>query len=140
VLSGAVNGDVALQIRSEKLAVDSRYARIMGVMQDAEQRRPRIRRLGDKLGAWYTPIALSIAAMAWAITGESRRFLAVVVVATPCPLLIAIPVAVIGAISLAARRGIIIKNPAVLEQIDRCRTLIFDKTGTLTFLSQITIP
>ena len=133
VLSGSINGDTALHIRAEKLAVDSRYARIMRVMQDAEQRRPRIRRLGDKLGAWYTPVALSLAGIAWAAGGESRRFLAVLVVATPCPLLIAIPVAVIGAISLAARRGIIIKNPAVLEQIDRCRTLIFDKTGTLTY-------
>ena len=133
VLSGAVNGDVVLQIRAEKLAIDSRYARIMRVMQDAEQRRPRIRRLGDKLGAWYTPIALTLGGLAWVISGDSRRFLAVVVVATPCPLLIAIPVAVIGAISIAARRGIIIKNPAVLEQIDRCRTVIFDKTGTLTY-------
>ena len=133
VLSGAINGDVALQIRAEKLAVDSRYARIMRVMQDAEQHRPRIRRLGDKLGAWYTPAALLLAALAWAFTGQPHRFLAVVVVATPCPLLIAIPVAVIGAISLSARRGIIIRNPAVLEQIDRCRTLIFDKTGTLTY-------
>lgn len=105
----------------------------MSVMQDAEQRRPRIRRLADKLGARYTPIALAMAAIAWAFSGEAHRFLAVVVVATPCPLLIAIPVAVIGAISLSARRGIIIKNPAVLEQIDRCRTIIFDKTGTLTY-------
>jgi heavy metal translocating P-type ATPase len=133
VISGAINGDTALSIRAEKLAVESRYARIMQVMQDAEQRRPRIRRLGDKLGAWYTPVALAVAGLAWAGTGEAHRFLAVVVVATPCPLLIAIPVAVIGAISLSARRGIIIKNPAVLEQIDRCRTLIFDKTGTLTY-------
>lgn len=133
VLSGAVNGDDALHIRAEKLAVDSRYARIMKVMEDAEQRRPRIRRLGDVLGSWYTPVALALAGISWAATGESRRFLAVLVVATPCPLLIAIPVAVIGAISLSARRGIIIKNPAVLEQIDRCRTLIFDKTGTLTY-------
>ena len=133
VISGAINGDTALSIRAEKLAVESRYARIMRVMQDAEQRRPRIRRLGDKLGAWYTPVALALAGLAWAATGEAHRFLAVVVVATPCPLLIAIPVAVIGAISLSARRGIIIKNPAVLEQIDRCRTLIFDKTGTLTY-------
>jgi heavy metal translocating P-type ATPase len=133
VLSGSINGDAALHIRADKLAVDSRYARIMRVMQDAEQRRPRIRRLGDKLGAWYTPLALSLAGVAWAATGESHRFLAVLVVATPCPLLISIPVAVIGAISLAARRGIIIKNPAVLEQIDRCRTLVFDKTGTLTY-------
>jgi heavy metal translocating P-type ATPase len=84
-------------------------------------------------GAWYTPVALSLAGIAWLATGESHRFLAVLVVATPCPLLISIPVAVIGAISLAARRGIIIKNPAVLEQIDRCHTLIFDKTGTLTY-------
>jgi heavy metal translocating P-type ATPase len=133
VLSGSINGDAALHTRAEKLAVDSRYARIMQVMQDAEQRRPRIRRLGDKLGAWYTPLALSLAGVAWAASGESHRFLAVLVVATPCPLLISIPIAVIGAISLAARRGIIIKNPAALEQIDRCRTLIFDKTGTLTY-------
>jgi heavy metal translocating P-type ATPase len=133
VLSGAINGDVALDIRAGKLAIDSRYAKIMRVMQDAEQRRPRLRRLGDQLGAWYTPAALALAGIAWAATGESQRFLAVVVIATPCPLLIAIPVAVIGAISLAARHGIIVKNPAVLEQIDQCRTLIFDKTGTLTY-------
>jgi heavy metal translocating P-type ATPase len=133
VLSGAVNGDTALQIRAGKLAVDSRYARIMKVMQEAEEHRPQIRRLGDKLGAWYTPIALLLAGAAWAVSGESHRFLGVLVVATPCPLLIAIPVAVIGAISLSARRGIIIKNPAILEQIDGCRTLVFDKTGTLTY-------
>lgn len=133
VLSGAINGDSALTIRAEKLAVDSRYATIMRVMQETEQKRPRLRRLGDKLGAWYTPIALLLAIATWAATQESQRFLAVLVVATPCPLLIAIPVAVIGAISLSARRGIIIKNPGVLEEIDRCRTLIFDKTGTLTY-------
>ncbi len=133
VISGAVNGDTALTIRAEKLPVDSRYARIMQVMETTQQRRPRLRRLGDKLGAWYTPIALGLAGIAWAVTGSSQRFLAVLVVATPCPLLIAIPVAVIGAISLAARRGIIVKNPAVLEQIENCRTMIFDKTGTLTY-------
>jgi heavy metal translocating P-type ATPase len=133
VLSGAVNGDSALTIRAEKLPIDSRYARIMKVMQETEQRRPRIRRLGDKLGAWYTPAALALAIVASLATHDANRFLAVLVVATPCPLIIAIPVAIIGAISLSARRGIIIKNPAVLEQIDRCRTLIFDKTGTLTY-------
>jgi heavy metal translocating P-type ATPase len=133
VLSGAVNGDSALVIRAERLAVDSRYAKIMRVMQDSEQRRPRIRRLGDQLGAIYTPLALALAVSAWAASGESRRFLAVLVVATPCPLLIAIPVAIIGAISLAARRGIIIKDPAILEKVETCRTAIFDKTGTLTY-------
>lgn len=133
VLSGAINGEAALAIRVEKLPVDSRYARIMQVMHETEQRRPRLRRLGDTLGAIYTPVALALAATAWGATGQADRFLAVLVVATPCPLLIAIPVAVIGAISLSARRGIIIKNPAALERIDRCRTLIFDKTGTLTY-------
>ena len=133
VLSGAVNGNGALTIRADKRAVDSRYARIMNVMRESEQRRPQLRRLGDQLGAIYTPVAVALAVAAWVISGDSVRFLAVLVVATPCPLLIAIPVAIIGSISLSASRGIIIKDPAVLEQIDACRTAIFDKTGTLTY-------
>jgi heavy metal translocating P-type ATPase len=133
VLSGAVNGEGVLTIRAEKRAVDSRYARIMEVMRESEQRRPALRRLGDQLGAYYTPLAVGVAVAAWAITGDPRRFLAVMVVATPCPLLIAIPVAIIGSVSLAARRGIIIKDPAALETIATCRTAIFDKTGTLTY-------
>jgi heavy metal translocating P-type ATPase len=133
VISGAINGDGALLIRADKLAVDSRYARIMKVMQSTEQQRPHLRRLGDQLGAWYTPVALSLAGIAGLVSRDMHRFLAVVVVATPCPLLLAIPTAIIGAISVAARRAIIIKNPAVLEQIASCRTLIFDKTGTLTY-------
>jgi heavy metal translocating P-type ATPase len=133
VLAGAINGETALTIRADKRAVDSRYAKIMQVMCDSEQHRPRLRRLGDQLGAFYTPLAVAIALTAWYASGEVTRFLAVLVVATPCPLLIAIPVAIIGSISLAARRGIIIKDPAVLEKIDTCRTAIFDKTGTLTY-------
>ena len=133
VLSGAFNGESLLIIRAEKLAMDSRYARIMRVMEETQQQRPHLRRLGDMLGAWYAPLAICIAIASWGLTGEVNRFLAVLVIATPCPLLIAIPVAVIGGISLSARRGIIIKNPAVLELIDSCRTFIFDKTGTLTY-------
>ncbi len=133
VLSGAINGESALTIQAEKLAVDSRYARIMGVMKTAQQNRPRIRRLGDQLGAYYTPIAVAMALIAWAWSGEAVRFLAVLVIATPCPLLIAIPISIIGSISLAARRGIVVKDPSVLEQLDTCRTIIFDKTGTLTY-------
>jgi heavy metal translocating P-type ATPase len=133
VLSGAVNGETALSIVATKLPVDSRYAKIVRVMEASEQNRPHLRRLGDQLGAWYTPAAVAVALLSWLISGSSHRFLAVMVVATPCPLIIAIPVAVIGAISLSARRSIIIKNPAVLEQVDGCRTLIFDKTGTLTY-------
>ena len=92
-----------------------------------------MRRLGDMLGAWSTPLAVVIALGAWLASGESHRFLAVLVIATPCPLLLAIPVAIIGAVSLSARRSIIVKNQAVLEQVGQCTTLIFDKTGTLTY-------
>jgi len=133
VLSGAINGAVALTIHVDRRPVDSRYAQIVKVIEAAERNRPHLRRIGDRLGAWYTAIAFAVASAAWIATHDPARFLAVIVVATPCPLLIAIPVAVISAISLSAARGIIIKKPAVLEQITRCRTLIFDKTGTLTY-------
>jgi heavy metal translocating P-type ATPase len=132
VLSGAINGGVPLVIRATRVAADSRYAQITRVMHEAEQRRPALRRIGDQLGAWYTPLALLVASAAWWATGDPIRFLSVVVVATPCPLLIAIPVAIIGSISTAARRGVIIRDPAALEQLTRCRTMILDKTGTLT--------
>ena len=133
VLSGAINGEGALVVRAEKTGVDSRWARILAVMRDSEQRRPRLRRLGDRLGGLYAPLALVLAGGAWAASGDPLRFLAVLVVATPCPLLIAIPVAIIGSISVAARRGIVVRDPAALEQVDTCRTAIFDKTGTLTY-------
>ena len=133
VISGAINGESALTIRSTRRAADSRYAKIMEVMRESEARRPQLRRLGDRLGAIYTPVALTVALLAWAMSGESIRFLAVLVIATPCPLLIAIPISIIGSISLCARRAIIVKRPVVLEQIAECRTAIFDKTGTLTY-------
>ena len=133
VLSGAINGESAVTISVDKLPVDSRYAKIMQVMHASQENRPRLRRIADRLGAWYTPLAISLAVLAWLASSDARRFLAVMVIATPCPLLIAIPIAIIGAISVSARSGIIIKNPSILEQVDRCRTLIFDKTGTLTY-------
>ena len=133
VISGAINGESALTIRTSQRAADSRYAKIMEVMRESEARRPHLRRLGDRLGAIYTPVALTVASLAWAISGEAIRFLAVLVIATPCPLLLAIPIAIIGSISLCARRAIIVKSPVVLEQIAECRTAIFDKTGTLTY-------
>lgn len=133
VISGAVNGKTALTIRAGRVATDSRYAKIMEVMRESQTNQPRLKRLGDQLGAVYTPVAVGIALLAWILSGDPVRFLSVLVIATPCPLLIAIPVAVIGSISLAARRSIIIRNPAALEQLGGCRTAIFDKTGTLTY-------
>ena len=133
VISGAVNSDSVVTIKATKRAEDSRYAKILAVMKAAEENKPSIRRLGDFLGAWYTPLALAIAGFAWYFSGSSIRFLSVLVVATPCPLLIAIPVSIIGSISLAARRGIIIRDPSVLETVATCSTVILDKTGTLTY-------
>ncbi|MCA9298940.1 MAG: HAD-IC family P-type ATPase, partial [Phycisphaerales bacterium] len=90
-------------------------------------------RLADRLGALYTPLAVGIALLAWMLSGDPVRFLAVLVVATPCPLLIAIPVAIIGTISLAAKRSIVIRDPVALERMPSCTTIILDKTGTITY-------
>jgi len=133
VLSGAVNGPAALDVRTDRVGGDSRYAKIMDVLAESQQRRPRLRRLADALGAGYTPLAVGVALTAWLASGDPTRFLAVLVVATPCPLLIAIPVAILGAVSLAAKRGIVIRDPVILERLHACRTAIFDKTGTLTY-------
>lgn len=133
VLSGAINGNAALTIRATRIASDSRYAKIVEVLHASEENRPRIQRLGDRLGAWYTPAAVAIALASWFFSGQSERFLAVLVIATPCPLLIAIPVAIIGAISVGARLGIIVKDPSILEKMETCHVLIVDKTGTLTY-------
>ncbi len=133
VISGSINGDSALTIEAKKIPADSRYAKIVEVLRKSEKNKPNIRRLADRLGAWYGPLALTAAFGAWAFSSDPVRFLSVLMVATPCPLLIGIPVAVIGSIALSAKRGIIIKNPVILEQIEECGTAIFDKTGTLTY-------
>ncbi len=133
VLSGSINGNAVLTIRATRIASDSRYAKIVEVLHASEQNRPRIQRLGDRLGSWYTPVAVAIALGSWLVSGSSERFLAVLVIATPCPLLISIPVAIIGAISVGARFGIIIKDPSILEKMTTCKVLIVDKTGTLTY-------
>ncbi|HHF7368344.1 TPA: heavy metal translocating P-type ATPase [Legionella bozemanae] len=133
VLSGALNGDSPLIIKTTRLTSNSRYASIVKVLGEAEQKRPSIRRLGDKIGMFFGPIALIFAILAWYMSGDSIRFLAVLVIATPCPLLIAIPITIISAISKAAKQSIIIKDPTVVEQLPICKTAIFDKTGTLTY-------
>lgn len=133
VLSGAVNGETLLIIKTTKLTSDSRYSAIVKVLEEAEQKRPSIRRLGDSIGAVFAPVALVFAIAAWYFTGDAMRFLSVLVIATPCPLLIAIPITIISAISRAARQAIVIKDPTVLEQLPICKTAIFDKTGTLTY-------
>lgn len=129
VLSGAINGNVALTIRATKIASDSRYAKIVEVLHASEENRPQIQRLGDRLSSWYTPAAIAIALASWYFSGQSERFLAVLVIATPCPLLISIPVAIIGAISVGAKLGIIIKDPSILEKMETCHVLIVDNAA-----------
>lgn len=133
VLSGAINGESLLTIKATALPSDSRFAIIVKVLEEAEQKRPSMRRLGDQIGAIFAPIALVFASAAWYFSGEAVRFLSVLVIATPCPLLIAIPITLISAISRAAKQAIIIKDPTVLERLITCKTAIFDKTGTLTY-------
>ena len=132
VISGSINGNGRLTMIAKKRAHDSRYTQIARVMEESRQKRPQLRRIGDMLGALYTPVVVLIALLVYFLSGEIRRSLAVIVVATPCPLLIAIPVAIIGAISLAAKRSIIVKDPTALERAPHCTRMIFDKTGTLT--------
>ena len=133
VLSGSINGESLLIVKTTKVSADSRYADIVKVLEEAEQKRPSIRRIADQLGAVFAFVALVFSCIVWYLTSDAMRFLAVLVIATPCPLLIAIPVTIISAISRAAKQSIIIKDPTVLEQLPLCKTAIFDKTGTLTY-------
>jgi heavy metal translocating P-type ATPase len=132
VISGALNQDNLLIIQATKLAKDSRYAKIVEVISNAKDQKPKIRKLADKIGAIFAPIALIIASLSYYFTGSIENFLAVLTIATPCPLLIAVPIAIISAISICATNGIIIKDPKVLENLPICSTIVFDKTGTLT--------
>lgn len=132
VISGAINGEGLLTIRASALAQDSRYQKIAAVIEQQATRRVRMRRIADAIASWYTPFGLLVAVLAGVLSGDSTRFLAVLVVATPCPLIIGIPVAIIGAISSAARKGIIIRDPSSLETASTCSAMILDKTGTLT--------
>src|ERR1043165_9631965 len=110
VLSGALNGESVLTIAVSSLPADSRYAKIMHVMQMAEANRPQMRRIADRLGAWYTLVALAGASVGCALGADGTRFLAVLVIPRLCPLLLASPIAIFGAVSVAASRGIIIKD------------------------------
>lgn len=132
VLSGAINGDSLFVIRVEKLAQNSRYAKIVEVIKQAEEQKPNLRRIADNVGAVFAPLALVIAGFSYLFTENMTNFLAVLTIATPCPLLIAVPIAIISAISKAAKSGIIVKDPKILERLPTCATAIFDKTGTLT--------
>ncbi|GAA1651153.1 heavy metal translocating P-type ATPase [Microbacterium flavum] len=132
VLSGAVNGSRAVHVRAVKRSADSQFQQIVGLVRDAQESRAPVVRLADRFAVPFTAISLVIAGAAWGLSGDSTRFAEVLVLATPCPLLIAAPVAFLGGLSRAAKAGIIVKGGSVIEQLARVKSAAFDKTGTLT--------
>ncbi|WP_335341935.1 heavy metal translocating P-type ATPase [Bifidobacterium moraviense] len=132
VMSGAVNGATALTMRATRPAADSQYQRIMSLVASAQESRPAVVRTADRLAVPFTVLALVIAGAAWAVAGVPVRFAQVLVLATPCPLLIAAPVAYVAGTGRLAKAGILIKTQSVLEQLGRVTHVFFDKTGTLT--------
>ncbi|HET7139130.1 MAG TPA: heavy metal translocating P-type ATPase [Arthrobacter sp.] len=132
LLSGSVNGENAVRMVATSTAKDSQYSRIVALVQEAASSRPPVVRLADKYAIPFTLFAFLLAGAGWYFSQEPVRFAQVLVVATPCPLLIAAPVAFLAGTSRAAHAGIIIKNGGTLERLARVRTAVFDKTGTLT--------
>ncbi|GAA4285153.1 heavy metal translocating P-type ATPase [Brevibacterium daeguense] len=130
--SGTVNGTSAFTLRATASAADSQYAAIVELVSEAVESKAPLVRLADRYAVPFTVVSLLIAAIAWAVSGDPVRFAEVLVVATPCPLLIAAPVAFMGGMSRAARSGVIVKNGGALEVMARVRSAAFDKTGTLT--------
>jgi heavy metal translocating P-type ATPase len=132
LLSGSVSQDGAVTARAIRTAADSQYEQIIKLVRGATHSQAPFVRLADRYAIPFTVIAFAIAGAAWAVSGEAIRFLSVLVVATPCPLILAAPIAVISGISRAAKQGIIIKNGGALERFAEAKTIAFDKTGTLT--------
>ena len=132
ILSGSVNGSVALEMVATRRAEDSEYQHIVGLVQQAAESKAPLVRLADRYAIPFTALAYTIAGIAWALSGDPVRFAEVLVVATPCPLLIAAPVAFMGGMSRAAKSGVVIKDAGTLERLSEIRTVAFDKTGTLT--------
>ncbi|MFJ5956410.1 heavy metal translocating P-type ATPase [Paenarthrobacter sp. NPDC092416] len=132
LLSGSINGADAVRMKATATAADSQYSQIVALVQEAAASRAPTVRLADKYAVPFTLVAFLLAGAAWLASQEPARFAEVLVVATPCPLLIAAPVAFLAGTSRAAHAGIIIKNAGTLEQLSRVKTAVFDKTGTLT--------
>jgi heavy metal translocating P-type ATPase len=132
VRSGAVNAAGSFGLRATATAQDSTYAEIVRLTQQAGAERAPMVRLAERYAAWFLPLSLVLAGVAWVVAGSAARAVAVLVVATPCPLLLAAPVAIVSGLSRASRLGVIVRDGAALEQLGRARTLVADKTGTLT--------
>jgi heavy metal translocating P-type ATPase len=132
LMSGTINVEGALEIRATATSQESQYARIVELVRSAAASKAPLQRLADRYAVWFTPAVLLVCAVAWVVSSDPMRVLAVLVVATPCPLILATPVAIIGGINRAAARQIVMKTGGALEQLSEVRSAVFDKTGTLT--------
>ncbi|MGW3096652.1 heavy metal translocating P-type ATPase [Streptomyces sp. NPDC001102] len=132
VRSGVVNAGGAFELRATATEQDSTYAGIVRLAQQAGAESAPVVRLADRYAAWFLPLSLAVAGLAWLVSGSAVRAVAVLVVATPCPLLLAAPVAIVSGLSRASRLGVVIRDGGALENLGRARTLLLDKTGTLT--------
>jgi heavy metal translocating P-type ATPase len=132
LLSGMANIEGPLTVRATAPAGESQYARIVELVRSAQASKAPLQRLADRYAVWFTPITLVVCALAWLASRDPQRVLAILVVATPCPLILAVPVAVIGGINRAARRQIVFRHGGALEELGTVHTAVFDKTGTLT--------
>jgi heavy metal translocating P-type ATPase len=132
VLSGTANAGPRLEVRADRPAADSAYAALVRLVAHAEADRPPFVRMADRYAGFFLPITLIVAGGAWLVSGDAVRALAVLVVATPCPLILAAPIAFVSGLSRAARSGVIVKGSGAIEALGHARTVLFDKTGTLT--------
>ncbi|MCG7304621.1 cadmium-translocating P-type ATPase [Pseudoglutamicibacter albus] len=133
LMSGSVNGHTAIRIRASATAEDSQYQRIVQLVREAEQQQAPTVRVADRFAVPFTIVSLIVAGIAWSLSGDPVRFAEVLVLATPCPLLIGAPVSFMGGMSRASRLGVIVKGGATLEALSRAKSAAFDKTGTVTF-------
>jgi heavy metal translocating P-type ATPase len=132
VMSGTLNGAGALRLRVAARAAESQYARIVELVRTAQASKAPLQRLADRYAVWFTPFTVLVCAAVFGLTGDWTRVLAVLVVATPCPLILATPVAIIGGVNRAARRHIIVRHGGALERLSAVTVAVFDKTGTIT--------
>ncbi len=132
VLSGTANAGTPFEARADRPAADSAYAALVRLVEQAQAHRAPFVRMADRYAGFFLPATLLAAGAAWALSGDAERALAVVVVATPCPLILAAPIALVSGLSRAARAGVIVKGAGAIETLGQARTVLFDKTGTLT--------
>ncbi|AMW06841.1 hypothetical protein GEMMAAP_12950 [Gemmatimonas phototrophica] len=132
LFSGSINQDGAITLRAERRSQESQYAKIVDLVRSAQASKSPLQRTADVWAVWFTPLTLVACGVAWLVSHDWSRVLAVLVVATPCPLILAAPVAIIGGINRAAKRGIIVRHGGALEGLAKVDTAVFDKTGTLT--------